>query len=311
MSSETVLPGKAGRWNSFAAKYPRWWMAALLLGLGVLWLIARQRPPAVTYATARRGPMTLTIAASGKVEGDASDLGFVGSGTIVEELVKEGDHVESNQLLARINLTSTPGVDDVIQAPYAGTIVTVYRKIGETVGPGTPVLRIVRRGGVTVTAYLDSEDAAWVKPGDRFVCRAGGYLARAWPLEVESVGREAVPREDVLGSARQVRAPMRVLDAGFTLPVGTAVDIDGDVEIAGDVLQVPAPAIVREDERTFVWRLVNGHVERVEVKLGPNNFRYVAITDGLKAGDAVVLEGKTELKPGQKVSATAWQESQP
>lgn len=311
MASETIPLNEARkRWSRIASKYPRWWIAALLLGLVVFWFTVQQRPTAVTYATARRGPMTLTIAASGKVEGDASDLGFVGSGTIVEQYVKEGDRVGTNQLLARINLASTPGIDDVIRAPYDGTVVTVYRKIGEAVGPAMPVLRIVRSGGVYVTAYLDSEDAAWVAPGDRFVCRAGGYLARAWLLEVESVGREAVPREDVLGSARQVRAHLRVLNSDFALPIGTAVDIDGDVEIAKDVLQIPAPAIVRLDERTFVWRLVNGRVERREVELGPNNFRFVAITNGLADGDAVVLEGKTDLKAGQKVSATPWQEPQ-
>jgi len=304
------LAGAKQKWTALVSRHPRWWLAALLLAIVAVWVVSRQRPSVVTYATARNGALDLTIAASGKVDGDSSDLSFAGSGKIVEQYVREGDTIGAQQLLARINCTDTSGTDDVIQAPYDGYVVTVYRKTGEVVGPTTPVLRVARRGGVYVTAYLDSEDAAWVKPGDRFVCRAGGYLARAWPLQVESIGQEAVPREDVLGSARQVRARLKVLDDDFALPLGTAVDIDGDVKIADNVLQIPASAVVRQEARTFVWRVRRGQVEQVDVGLGPNNFRYVAITSGLNADDAVVLEGKTDLKPGQKVEAQPWEEPQ-
>lgn len=289
----------------------QWWPAAALLGIVIIWFFLGQRPVTVTYALAHQGPMKLAIAASGKVDGDASDLSFIGSGTIIEQYAKEGDSVKKGQLLARINRTDLVGSDDVIQAPFDGSVVAVYRKIGSAAGPATPVMRVVQRGSVYVTAYLDSEDAAWVKPGARFECRAGGYLARAWPLRVESIGQEAVPREDVAGSARQVRAQMAVLSPDFSLPIGTSVDVDGEVPIAQSVLQIPASAIVRDEAHTFVWRIRESRVEQARVTLGPNNFRYVAITSGLGAGDRVVLGGKTDLKVGQTVSAQPWEESQP
>lgn len=316
--NEPVSPGlslsgnSVQGWKERVSHLPRWlWILLALVVLYFFWQFLQSRPQAVTYALARSGPLSLTIAASGEVDGDSSNLSFVGSGTIVEQYVREGDTIQPQQLLARINLTSVPGADDVIRAPYAGSVVEVYHKEGEAVGPGTPVLRVVRGSGLYITVFLDSEDAAWVRPGDRFVCRAGGYLARAWQLEVTSIGQEAVPREDVLGSARQVRAQMKVLDPGFALPLGTAVDVDGEVQIAAEVLQIPASAIVREAERTFVWRVVDGRVEQVSVSLGPNNFRQVAITGGLQAGDAVVVEGKTALEPGQEVSAVQWEEPRP
>lgn len=287
-----------------------WFLAVVLLAV-IVWSFMGQRPVTVTYAVARQGPMKLAIAASGKVDGDASDLGFVSSGTIIEQYVDEGDTVKKGQLLARINRSDLIGSDDVLQAPFDGSVVAIYRKIGAAATPGTPILRVVRRGGVYVTAYLDSEDAAWVEPGARFECRAGGYLARAWPLRVESIGREAVPREDVAGSARQVRVQLSSLNPEFSLPIGTAVDVDGEVQIAADVLQIPAPAIVRDEARTFVWQIAKGKVRQKNVALGPNNFRYVAISSGLVVGDMVVLEGKTDLKSGQKVSAQPWEEPQP
>jgi multidrug efflux pump subunit AcrA (membrane-fusion protein) len=310
-SSGNPLSGALRRWTASVSRKPRWWLLGLVVVCIAAWLTLRQRPTPVTVAKARMGKLNLTIAASGKVDGESGDLGFIGSGKIVEEYVREGDAIKAQQLLARINRSDAPGTDDVIHAPYDGYVVNVYRKSGEVVGPSTPVMRVARREGTYVTAYLDSEDAAWVKPGDRFLCRAGGYLARAWPLQVENIGHEAVPREDVLGSARQVRARLRVLNDDFALPLGTAVDIDGEVQISENVLQIPAPAVVRQEARALVWRVQHGRAEEVPVTLGPNNFRYVAITSGLNEGEAVVLEGKTGLKPGQRVEPQPWEEPAP
>lgn len=289
-------------------KTRRWWVLTVSALFVVAAMALWPRPVRVVYAQAREGPMKLAIAASGQVEGDSADLGFVGTGKIIEYFVQEGEAVQQGQLLARINRNDRPGTDDVMQAPYDGYVVAIYEKIGAVVGPTMPVLRVVQRGKVTVTAFIDSEDAAWIQVGDHFVCRAGGYLARAWPLRVQSIGHEAVPREDVAGSSRQVRVQMAVLDGDFALPPGTPVDIDGEVKIAVDALQIPASAVERREDRTFVWRLEGDHVKPVDVALGPNNFSYVVIKEGLEVGDKVVLEGKTDLQPGQKVNATLWEE---
>lgn len=311
VDTQASVAGAPQEWEPSRGKR-RWWLIVVpLVVLLVGWWIFQSRTPQVTYAEVRRGPMTLSVAASGKVDGDASDLGFTVNGTIIESRVHEGQAVEAQQLLARIDRSNFSGTDDVILAPYDGYVVAVYRKVGEVVGPGIPVLRVVRGGGVFVTAYVDSEDAAWIVPGDRFVCRAGGYLARAWALQVQGMGYEAVPREDVAGSARQVRIPMRVLDADFSLPIGTPVDVDGEVTIAKDALQIPASAVVRDEDRNFVWRLDQGHVERAEVKLGPNNFQNVVINSGLHVGDHIVVEGKTDLAAGEHVRAEPWEEPQP
>lgn len=310
MASETGQERTTAGKPALLYRARRYWPVVVVVGVLLMWSHFQQQLPAVTYATAHRAPLTLTVAASGKVDGDSSDLAFTGAGKIISLPVKEGDTIAAQQLLARLNLGGT-GVDDVIQAPYDGSVTNVYRRLGEVVNSGTPVLRVVRRGNLYVTAYLDSEDATWVKSGDQFLARAGGYLARGWNLRVQSIGAEAVPREDVIGSARQVRARLSVVDGDFSLPLGTAVDIDGTVEIAHSALQVPASAVVREDTRTFVWRVVDEKVQQVDVTLGPNNFRNVIIKSGLAEGDAVVIEGKTDLKIGQMVSATPWQEPQP
>ncbi|NUP99404.1 MAG: efflux RND transporter periplasmic adaptor subunit [Armatimonadetes bacterium] len=287
---------------------------ALVVLLALL-LVRRQRnaQPEVEVATARRAALTLAIAASGKVEGIASDLSFSTAGRITEIYAHEGDEARGEETLARIEPAplgmglGQVGQAEVIRAPYDGWVVTIYQRPGAVVQAGQAVLRLVARGGTWVTAFIDSEDAQYLKEGNAFTCRAGGYLARAWNLRVTSIGHEAIPREDIPGSARQVRVRLRTTEAEFGLPVGTPVDIDGEVPIAAEALTVPAAAVTREDNRTSVWLYADGRVSPRQVRIGANNFRDVVILEGLAAGEQVVVEGKTDLADGTAVRAVDWE----
>ncbi|MBI2301479.1 MAG: HlyD family efflux transporter periplasmic adaptor subunit [Armatimonadetes bacterium] len=282
------------------------WLLGLALVVGLLVLRSlRARIPEVEAAPAERGPLVLTIAASGKVDGVASDLAFDGTGTIAQLYVREGDQVSEGQPLARVESkialgAVAPGAD-VLQAPYDGWVVAVLQREGVVAQQGQPVLRVVKRGSAWVTAYIDSEDAAYLSPGDKFVCRAGGYLARPWAVVVEAVGHEAVQREDVPGSARQVRVRMRLAETGFGLCVGTPVDVDGDVKMIDDALLIPAAAVVREGPSEYVWRLDGLKIHKAEIRTGANNFRQVVVQSGLEAGNQVVVSGKAKLKEGAVV----------
>jgi len=45
----------------------------------------------------------------------------------------------------------------------------------------------------------------------------------------------------------------------------------------------------------------DGTVQRRTVQIGPNNFDRIAITEGLKVGETVVVMGKENLRAGQRV----------
>lgn len=294
-----------------ASRKRRWALIGGVLAIG--WLVSHryQQRPEVQVATATEGPLKLTIAASGRVEGSSAELGFNDTGSISELYVKEGQQVGAHRTLARIRRTLATGLEspgaDVIQAPFDGTVVQIYRYEGSVVQPGIPVLRLVRSDGAWVTAFLDSEDAAWLHVGDSLEARAGGFLARPWTLRVEAIGAEAVVREDIPGSSKQVRVKLRVTGGGFDLPVGTSLDIDGHVPMVAKALLIPVAAVIRKGGDTHVWRVVDNAVERVEVRTGANNLRQIVIASGLRAGDRVVVEGKPELKAGTRVRTKSWE----
>lgn len=294
----------------------RWrWISALVILIALIllnnWYHSR---PEVEVAAAEYGPLELTIAASGEVDGVASDLGFKVGGNLLELYVEEGDPVFAEQSLARLDPgpigVPVGGAIDVITAPYDGWVVKFYARPGAAVQQGMPVIRVVRRGQRWVTGYIDSEDADYLRRGQTFTCRAGGYLARPWPLRVAQIGHEAIPRDEVPGAAKQVRVRFDVTAAEFGLMPGTPVDLDGDVPMLDRALLIPAAAVVRENGDSFVWVVTAETVEKREVVTGANNFRQIAISEGLREGERIVVEGKTELTDGQRVRTIAYQRAE-
>jgi cobalt-zinc-cadmium efflux system membrane fusion protein len=267
-----------------------------------------RRPPPVQVAKARVGTLELRIAASGLVETESQDLSFRASGEIVAVYAREGDPVRRGQVLARVVQVNGPATgstgEDVIHAPWDGSVVEIYLRRGAVAAAGVPVLRVASSQTPWVTAFVDADDAVYIRTGSALQCRAGGYLSRGWELRVERVGGEAVARQDLPGSARQVRVRCQPTDATFAIPPGTEVDIDGTTPLVHEAVVVPASSVVRDGPVDSVWVLDGDVVRRRPVTLGPNNFDEIEVVSGLSAGETVVVEGKDGLSDGQRVKAT-------
>lgn len=263
--------------------------------------------PEVMVAEAQAGPLYLRIAASGLVENDSADLAFRAGGKIARLYAQEGDRVAATDLLARASSLPGPqgaaGAGDVIQAPYAGTVVTIYLREGGIAAPGQPVLRLVSAAKPWITAFIDSEDAVHLSPGQALQCRARGYLSEPWEIIVRAVGKEAVPRPDLPGSSRQIRVRCDATDPQFPLAPGTEVDVDAEVPLVANAILIPAAAVVHEGVDDWVWVVDEGAVHRREVKLGANNFDQVHVRQGLEPGEEVVVNGKQGLKEGRRVKS--------
>lgn len=65
-----------------------------------------------------------------------------------------------------------------------------------------------------------------------------------------------------------------------------------------NALLVPEEALVPEGRSQFVFRLVDGVAEKVQVTLGHRMRGQVQITEGINPGDVVVTAGQMKLRPG-------------
>ena len=68
---------------------------------------------------------------------------------------------------------------------------------------------------------------------------------------------------------------------------------------------VPAKAVLREGEAAAVWVVRDGKVERRSVTLGAEDGERVAVLEGLRGGEAVVVDAPRRLRDGAAVELKA------
>jgi membrane fusion protein (multidrug efflux system) len=68
------------------------------------------------------------------------------------------------------------------------------------------------------------------------------------------------------------------------------------------VLVVPEEALVPEQGDVFVFVVQDGSVSKRKITTGQRSVGSVQVTDGLRAGELVVIEGTQKLREGASVS---------
>jgi len=113
---------------SLASPSPPWWrrrgviigivILLLVILLGGLLLTVLNRKPRVNYqfGQANQGNLSVTISATGPLQGGVYNINFSGSGTISQIDVKVGQSVVEGQILARLDKTSLQDAVDQAQA---------------------------------------------------------------------------------------------------------------------------------------------------------------------------------------------------
>jgi membrane fusion protein (multidrug efflux system) len=71
---------------------------------------------------------------------------------------------------------------------------------------------------------------------------------------------------------------------------------------AANALVIPEAAIIPMNQKQYVYQVVDGQVQRVEVQIGRRQPGLVEILTGLTQGDQVVTQGVVKVRPGSKVT---------
>jgi len=68
-------------------------------------------------------------------------------------------------------------------------------------------------------------------------------------------------------------------------------------------MTIPEEALVPLGTDQYVFKVVEGKVQRVQVKIGLRRDAKVEVTEGLRPGDDVVTAGQLKIRDGAAVSA--------
>lgn len=203
-------------------------------------------------------------------------------------------------------------VDDlVVRAPFAGVVISKDAQPGEMVSPISAGGGFTRTGIATIVD-MDSREIE-VDVNEAFInrVRAGqpaeaaldAYPDETLPARVINI----VPTADRQKATVKVRIAFEKLDPRILPDMGVKVRFldEAAPDAPKPVALVPSTAVVREGERTYVWRVVDGRVARADVRVGGEQGESAGVLDGLKPGDVVVAKPTPEVAEGARVAQAA------
>lgn len=190
----------------------------------------------------------------------------------------------------------------VVAAPFAGVVVDKHAVRSERVEPKDQLFVVADLSRVWVQADLFEADLPLARglTGRAVTFRAPLAGVGERPATVTYAG-------DLIDKAsRSLTLTAEADNADRALKPGLFVEVGFDTGDSTPVLQVPAAAVLRHENRPFVFvQTGDDRFKRVGVELGRSGEGVVEVTAGLKAGDRVVTRGgfvlKSELLKDQMV----------
>lgn len=195
-----------------------------------------------------------------------------------------------------------------IKSPIAGRIGRAAFSPGNLVSPDSGVLATVVSEHpirvlfpVTQRELLDAKRGAGPGGGENIVARlrlADGSVYKEQG-KVDFLDVTVDPRTDT----QIVRATFPNKDGILTDGQTVRVILEGDK--VPEVVAVPQAAIAQDQTGAYVFIVNDKNVaEQRRVKTGVSREGMTGITEGLKAGDRVIIQGQQRVRPGMTVNPT-------
>ena len=189
-----------------------------------------------------------------------------------------------------------------VRAPFAGKTGIRAVNVGQYLAPGTMITTLESQGGMYVDFSLPQEELGVVAVGNKV-----RISVRGDKTSIDGQITAVDPTIDPV--TRNIKLRASVTD-GSKLRSGMYVTVEVVMPDESTVVAVPLTSIVRATYGNSVFIIEDGKsplgqpnkvVRQAFVKLGTTRGDFVAVIDGLKAGQTIVSEGAFKLRNGAPV----------
>ncbi len=172
-------------------------------------------------------------------------------------------------------------------APQSGVVDQLNIREGFFVNPSTTLMSIGKLDQVWVEAEIFERQMALVTKGLPITMTLDYLQGRQWHGEIDYIYPTLNPK------TRTLRVRLRFENTDHSLKPNMFADVTIFAETAEKMLLVPREAIIRTGtHNTVVIALGEGQFKSVNVELGASDNQFTAITQGLNAGDNVVVSAQ-------------------
>lgn len=180
-------------------------------------------------------------------------------------------------------------------APADGQIIRRDGEIGQLITVNQALLWMSCCAPLRITAEVDEEDVALVKPGQRVLIRADAFADRMF----EGTVGQITPKGDPVARSYRVRVS---LPTETPLMIGMTTETNILISRRDNALLAPLGAV--KDGK--VWVVQGGAVTRQPVETGVASGARIEILKGLSGSEQLVVDAPDTLEEGQRVRIEPW-----
>lgn len=201
--------------------------------------------------------------------------------------------------------------DLLVRAPFDGVVVSKDAQPGEMISPISAGGGFTRTGIATIVDMQSREIEVdvnesfinRVKDGQQTEAVLDAYPDWIIPSHVINI----VPTADRQKATVRVRIGFDELEPRILPDMGVKVSFLEDRKeqhvAARPAVRVPAAAVIKDGDTSYVWRVTKGAVERVAVRTGGERDGQIELLSGINAGEVVVAAPVAGLKDGDSVKS--------
>jgi len=219
-------------------------------------------------------------------------------GKLIKYLVKEGDFVKKDDVIALIDrdITGFKYEPHKVQSPISGEVLKADLDKGSLVGPRTPIAIVGDISKVKVRIEIAEVDYPKVKIGDKAILKVDAYPDKEFEGKLTELDKYVNPQTRTAQAEIEVPNEEGLLIPGsfarITLFTGTH-----------KALTMPLDALLRMPGTGsyYCFKVANDKAKKVFLKIGIIQDNLVEIKEGLKQGDLVIVSGQGALEEGTPV----------
>ena len=179
-----------------------------------------------------------------------------------------------------------------VLAPFPGQVVERLLQPGEYTNVGLPIVRLVDVTHAEVRAQAPLDVAPHLKNGRSVEIKDDDQ-------QLAGKVRATVPVGDERSRMFEVRA---TLPSDHPWVLGAPVRVALPNAARQQVVAVPRDALVLRQGESYVFKVVDGSVQRVNIVAGAGEGDWIEVQGAIAAGDQVVIRGAERLRDRQEVT---------
>ena len=177
-------------------------------------------------------------------------------------------------------------------APADGTVIRRDGEIGQMIGANQTVFWLYSNAPLRISAEVDEEDIAQVRPGQQVLIRSDALPGQTFHGQVRAV----TPKGDPVARSYRVRVS---LPADTPLMIGMTTENNIILRQSDHALLAPAGSV----QQDTVWRVEDGRLSPQKVRVGARGATEVEILEGVSDSDWIVAAPSPSLQAGRQVHA--------